>query len=211
LARLSKVKGIEYFLEAAAAVAKRFEEARFLIVGDLKDDPAYKASLKRQAIRLGLGRRVIFTGFRLDVPELLAEATISVLPCHTGEGLSNSILESMAAGLPIVATTVGGNPELVDDARTGILVPPRDAGALAGALSLLLSDAEMARRFGAAGRERAVKEFSLERMVRTTENFYLSLMDREIDHHAPIVENDSHDVIEDSSGKYSKLDLPPVG
>jgi len=211
LARLSKVKGIEYFLEAAAAVAKRCEEARFLIVGDLKDDPAYKASLKRQAIRLGLGRRVIFTGFRLDVPELLAEATISVLPCHTGEGLSNSILESMAAGLPIVATTVGGNPELVDDGRTGILVPPRDAGALAGAISLLLSDADMARRFGAAGRERALKEFSLERMVRTTENFYLSLMNREIDHHVPTLENDSHDVIEDSGGKYSKLDLPPVG
>lgn len=212
LARLSKVKGIEYFLEAAGAVAKRFEDARFLIVGDLKDDPAYKSSLKRQAVRLGLGRRVIFAGFRLDVPEILAEASISVLPCHTGEGLSNSILESMAAGLPVVATTVGGNPELVDDARTGILVPPRDAGALAGAISLLLSGTEMARRFGAAGRERAMQEFSLERMVRTTENFYLSLMNREMHPQVANVENDSHDAIEDSSGgKYPKLDLPPVG
>jgi L-malate glycosyltransferase len=212
LSRLSKVKGIEYFLEAAAAVAKRFDEARFLIVGDLKDDPAYKASLKRQAIRLGLGRRVIFTGFRLDVPDVLAEATISVLPCHTGEGLSNSILESMAAGLPVVATTVGGNPELVDDGTTGLLVPPRDAGSLAAAISVLLDNPATARRFGAAGRERTVKEFSFERMVRATENFYLRSMNREITHPAASRENYPQDSVEDTrAGNYTKIDLPPVG
>src|SRR5262249_29647962 len=156
------------------------ENARFLIVGDFKDDPAYKASLTRMAVRLGLGRRVIFTGFRLDVPAILSEATVSVLPCHTGEGLSNSILESMAAGLPVVATTVGGNPELVDDGRTGFVVPPCDAGALANSISALLSDTAMARRYGAAGKERVLTEFSLKQMVRATEHFYLKLMQREI-------------------------------
>ncbi|HTM11122.1 MAG TPA: glycosyltransferase [Verrucomicrobiae bacterium] len=213
LARLSKIKGIEYFLEAAAAVAKRFEEARFLIVGDLKDDPAYKATLKRQAIRLGLGRRVIFTGFRLDIPEILSEATISVLPCHTGEGLSNSILESMGAGLPVVATTVGGNPELVEDGKTGILVPPRDSGALAGAISLLLADSAKARRFGAAGKERAAKEFSLERMARTMGNFYLQLMNREICEPVSTVETErryAEAALHQSGGNYPKIDLPPV-
>jgi glycosyltransferase involved in cell wall biosynthesis len=180
LSRLSKIKGIEYFLEAAAIVAKRVENARFLIVGDFKDDPAYKATLTRMAVRLGLGRRVIFTGFRLDVPDILSEATISVLPCHTGEGLSNSILESMAAGLPVIATTVGGNPELVDDGRTGLLVPPCDAGALAKSISILLTDTEIARRYGSAARQRVIKEFSLKEMVRSTEDFYLRFIEHEI-------------------------------
>jgi glycosyltransferase involved in cell wall biosynthesis len=175
LSRLSWYKGIEYFLEAAAQVSKRFEAARYLIVGGFKDDPNYIASLKRQAIRLGLGRRVIFAGFRLDVPDVLADADLSVLPCHSGEGLSNALLESMAAGLPIVATTVGGNPEVVEEGATGLLVPPRDGEALGRSISLLLADSEMARRFGRAGRERAAKHFSIERMIRETENFYLGL------------------------------------
>lgn len=177
LSRLSRIKGIGPFLEAAALVTKRCEDARFLIVGDINDDPGYTATLKRQAVRLGLGRRVIFAGFRLDVPEILSEATISVLPCETGEGLSNSILESMAVGLPVIATTVGGNPEIVADGRTGLLVPPGDPGALAQAISLLLADPDMARRFGAAGKQRVVEEFSLERMVRVTEKFYLDLLE----------------------------------
>jgi glycosyltransferase involved in cell wall biosynthesis len=178
LSRLSRVKGIEYFLEAAAAVSRRFEAARFLIVGGFKEDPNYIASLKRQAIRLGLGRRVIFTGFRLDVAEVLSDADVSVLPCHTGEGLSNALLESMAAGLPIVATTVGGNPEVVEEGATGLLVPPRDSESLARAISSLLADPEMARRFGAAGRERAARHFSIDRMVRETESLYLKLAEK---------------------------------
>ena len=177
LARLSRFKGIEYFLQAAAIVAKRFDEARFLVVGDLIYDPAYRSELKRQAVRLGLGKRVIFTGFRLDVPEVLSEASISVLPCHSAEGLSNSLLESMAVGLPVVATTVGGNPEVVDEGRTGILVPPREAEALAQAISLLLANPEKARRFGAAGRERVARHFSLDRMAQDTEALYMKLLE----------------------------------
>jgi glycosyltransferase involved in cell wall biosynthesis len=176
LARLSAIKGIEYFLEAAVITARRFENARFLIVGDLKDDPAYRATLKRFADRLGLGRRVIFTGFRLNVAEVLAEATVSVLP-SLAEGLSNTLLESMAAGLPIVATRVGGNPEVVEDGATGLLVPPRDASALAQAISRLLAHGEMARRFGDAGRRRVARHFSLERMTQDTEGLYRELLE----------------------------------
>jgi L-malate glycosyltransferase len=209
LSRLSKVKGIDYFLEAAATVAKRFEEARFLIVGDFKDDPAYKATLKRQAIRLGLGRRVIFTGFRLDVQEILSEAIMSVLPCHAGEGLSNAILEAMAAGLPVVATTVGGNPELVADGKTGLLVPPRDPGALANAMSLLLADPRKAQAFGAAGKQRVMTEFLLERMVRETENFYLRAVNRDIGQ--PDQDSETYpEAVEDGRRPYRKVDLPPV-
>jgi len=210
LSRLSKVKGIDYFLEAAATVAKRFEEARFLIVGDFKDDPGYKATLKRQAIRLGLGRRVIFTGFRLDVQDILSEATMSVLPCHAGEGLSNAILEAMAAGLPVVATTVGGNPELVADGRTGLLVPPRDPGALANAMSLLLADPRKAQGFGAAGKHRVETEFSLERMVHDTEHFYLRALNRDSGQPEKDREAYPEAAVENGRRRYRKIDFPPA-
>jgi glycosyltransferase involved in cell wall biosynthesis len=184
LARLHPVKGIEYFLEAAAAVAARFPHARFLVVGQgavLRDgaivETPYKRQLEAAAGALGLGGRVAFTGFRLDVPELLAEVAVSVLPCTGNEGLSNSVLESMAAGVPVVATTVGGNPEVVEDGLSGLLVPPRDAGALARAIGAVLADPALAARLGQAGRERVRSHFSEAEMVRRTERLYLSLLD----------------------------------
>lgn len=173
LSRLHSMKGIDYFLEAAAMVATRFPEARFLIVGD----GPYREELERYAVRLGLGQRVIFTGLRLDVPEVLSGVTVSVIP-SLSEGLSNTLLESMAAGAPVVATKVGGNPEVVEDGVTGLLVPPRDPGALARAISLLLEDPPMALSLGRAGRQLVAERFSIERMVRQTENLYLRLMSR---------------------------------
>jgi glycosyltransferase involved in cell wall biosynthesis len=183
LARLHPFKGIEHFLEAAAIVAGRFQDARFLIVGEGQiivngqvEDSAYKRELERHALRLGLGGRVVFTGFRLDVPELLSEVAVSVLPCVSSEGLSNSLLESMAAGVPVVATRVGGNPEVVEEGVTGLLVPPRDPQALASGICRLLENPELGSRFGRAGRQRVTQHFSLERMVRETETLYLQLI-----------------------------------
>jgi len=95
------MKGIQYFLDSAVILAARFPEARFLIVGD----GASRGELERYAAHVGLGSRIVFTGFRNDVSELLSEATVSVLP-SLAEGLSNSLLESMAAGVPVVATRV---------------------------------------------------------------------------------------------------------
>jgi glycosyltransferase involved in cell wall biosynthesis len=111
------------------------------------------------------------------VPEVLAEVAVSVLP-SLSEGLSNSVLESMAAGVPVVATAVGGNPEAVEDGVTGVLVPPRDPLALARAICGLLEDRPRAARFGQAGRQRVVERFSDERMVRETEGFYGDLLAR---------------------------------
>jgi L-malate glycosyltransferase len=183
-ARLGPLKGIEYFLEAAAQVAAGFPEVRFLVVGEgriVEDgvivDSPYKRELERKAARLGLARRVVFTGFRLDVPELLAEVAVSVLP-SLSEGLSNAVLESMAAGVPVVATRVGGTPEAIEDGVNGLLVPPRDAGAIARAVSRLLADAGWGTRLGQAARQRVVDRFSQEHMVRRTERFYLDLLDR---------------------------------
>ncbi|HKQ63164.1 MAG TPA: glycosyltransferase, partial [Candidatus Polarisedimenticolaceae bacterium] len=166
-------KGIDYFLAAAVRVAAEYDDARFLIVGD----GVSRRELESTARRLGLGERVIFTGARLDVPQILSEATISVLPTLT-EALSNSLLEATAAGVPVVATQVGGNPEVVADGETGLLVPAEDAAGLAQAILRLLARPELRERFGAAGRQRAERLFSVTRMVRATEKLYLELLER---------------------------------
>jgi len=177
LSRLNPMKGIEYFLEAAVPVSRRFPAVRFLIIGggSYTGDGSYKAEIERLAVSLGLDQRVIFTGFRTDVQEILPEINISVLP-SLSEGLSNSLLESMAAGVPAIATKVGGTPEAVEDGTTGLLVPPRDSGALVKAMTLLLENPELARSFGEAGRRRVITLFSIEKMVRQTESLYLSLL-----------------------------------
>lgn len=172
--RLNRLKGIEYFLEAAAQLMGRFEEARFLIVGDSVSQ-AYRDELEACAARLGLGARVVFTGFRGDVPELLSEVSVSVLP-SLAEGLSNVVLEAMAAGVPVVATSVGGTPEMVENGVTGLLVPPRDATALAEAIGSLLADPARGRSIGRAARERVAERFSLEATVRETESLYAGLL-----------------------------------
>jgi glycosyltransferase involved in cell wall biosynthesis len=91
------------------------------------------------------------------------------------EGLSNVILEAMAAGLPVVATRVGGNPELVQDGRTGFLVPKEDERELARTIACLLDDPVSARKFGEAGRERIIREFSIRHLLKQTEELYLRL------------------------------------
>jgi glycosyltransferase involved in cell wall biosynthesis len=181
-ARLVPAKGIEYFLQAAAGVAQRFPEARFVVVGEsrvVRDgvivESPYKRELVQYASRLGLNGRVLFTGFRMDIPEVLPDVTLSVLP-SLSEGLPNSVLESMAAGVPVVATGVGGTPEAVQDGVSGLLVPPSDAVALERAICSLLEDRALAARLGRAAEQRVSEHFSNEQMVRRTERFYLSLL-----------------------------------
>jgi len=170
--RLNQMKGIQYFLDAATILARRCPEVRFLVVGDGEN----RKELEEYASRLGLGQRTVFTGFRSDVPELLSEAAVSVLP-SLSEGLSNSLLESMASGVPVVATCVGGNPEVIEHGFTGLLVPPRDSAALAAAVGRVLEDKELAVSFAQAGVRRVTELFSMERSVRETEHLYQRLVE----------------------------------
>ncbi len=180
LARVNRLKGVEYFIAAAGAVAASFPQARFLVIGDallmtdgvVGPNADYKRELEDLIRQHGLAGRVIFTGFRLDVPELLREVTVSVHP-SLSEALSNAVLESMAAGVPVVATRVGGTPEIIEDGVTGVLVPPRDSSALAQAICQILGDRGLAARIGHAGRRRIREHFSLEKMVRETERLYV--------------------------------------
>jgi glycosyltransferase involved in cell wall biosynthesis len=170
--RLNPMKGVEYFLDAASIVAERFPDVRFLVAGD----GGSRKELEDRARRLGLEARIVFTGFRSDVRELLSEAAISVLP-SLSEGTSNTLLESMAAGLPVVATQVGGNPEVIEDGVSGLLVPPRDSAEIAAAVGRLLEDEGFARRLGQAGMRRVSELFSLSGSVQQTEHLYQRLIE----------------------------------
>lgn len=178
LSRLSRMKGVEDFLDAAATVASRVENAHFLVIGDNinPDGSAYRRELEARAARLDLASRVTFTGFRLDVPRLLSAVAVSVLP-SLSEGLSNTILESMAAGAPVVATRVGGSAEALEHGVDGLLVPPRDPAALSRAIMWMLEHPEEARAFGRRARARVAEEFSLARMIRETECLYARLLE----------------------------------
>jgi L-malate glycosyltransferase len=176
--RLNRLKGIEHFLEAAASVGRRFPDARFVVIGDTSPaERSYFYLLAGLAERLGIRDRVVFTGLRRDVPDLLACAAVSVMP-SLNEALPNVLLESMAAGAPVVSTRVGGTPEAVEDGVTGLLVPPGDAGALARAINRLLSDPDLAARLGQSGREFVRRRFSMDAMVRATERLYHTLLEK---------------------------------
>jgi L-malate glycosyltransferase len=185
VARLNSKKGVEDFIDAAAIISWNRPDVRFLIVGaghvahrgTFTEDIGYRQTLVDRAKRLGLQDRVLLTGYRADVPALLAEAAISVLPSHS-EGLSNTLLESMASGIPVVATRVGGTPEAVEHGVTGLLVPPSDPQSLAESIGRLLSDAKFAARIGAAGRQSVRDRFGMDRMVHATEQLYLDLLIR---------------------------------
>lgn len=125
---------------------------------------------------MNLSHRVIFTGERNDIPQLLQEIDLSVLP-SLSEGLSNSLLEAMAAGLPVVATNVAGNPEVVQDGQTGLIVPARSGAALSRAMIRILESRALAQRFGEAGYKRVKNHFSLTATVRRTEDLYTALLD----------------------------------
>jgi glycosyltransferase involved in cell wall biosynthesis len=168
--RLSPEKDVDNLLRATALVAGQRPDFRLEVAGDGPCMPA----LRQAAAELGLDRNVTFLGEVRDVPALLARAGFFVLPSLT-EGISLTLLEAMARGLPVIATRVGGNPEVVVDGETGVLVPPSDPGQLAQAILHLLPDLEGRRRMGLAGRKRVEEFFSVRRMVAEYEACYLQL------------------------------------
>lgn len=144
-ARLNAQKGHDTLLEAIAEVP----EALFLLAGDGPE----RERLEARAAELGLGERVRFLGRREDVPQLLAACDVFALP-SLYEGSSLAVLEAMAAGIPVVSSAIGGTEELIDDGRSGLLVPPGDAAALTAALRRVLGDRQLREELAAAARER---------------------------------------------------------
>lgn len=167
--RLEPVKGLDYLLQALAAALPKEPRLRLLLVGQGR----CRDELEAQAQALGIRDRVHFAGFRTDVKALLGTADIFCIP-SLSEGLPFALLEACNAALPVVATAVGGMAALLEDGRTAVLVPPRDAHALAAALLKLAADADLCARLGAAARALIERQPTREAMlVRTFEAYGL--------------------------------------
>jgi glycosyltransferase involved in cell wall biosynthesis len=171
VARLEPAKDHATLLQAIALLGRRRPHLHLAIIGD----GSQREELGRLARELGLRDRVHFTGFRTDSAEWLQSLDLSVLS-SLKEGLSNTVIESMAAARPVVATDVGGNAEVIREGETGFLVPPRQPAELAQALAQATESPELMRRLGMAGRERVESLFTVRAMVRRTEQLYRELL-----------------------------------
>jgi sugar transferase (PEP-CTERM/EpsH1 system associated) len=160
--RLDPIKDYPTLLRAFEHVKRRASHAVLLIVGD---------GPERNRLKALAGNGVFFLGERTDVPQLLRTFNVFVLPSRN-EGISNTILEAMATSLPVIATRVGGNPELVEEGSTGFLVPPGDFESMASTILCYFYDKDLKSMHGRAARDRAVKQFSVEKMVRSYEEVY---------------------------------------
>lgn len=143
VASLKPIKGQKYLLEALRGIVDHYRDVRVLLVGDGED----RGGLEELASALGVTEHVHFLGNRLDIPAILSASDIFAMP-SLSEGISMSILEAMAAELPVIATAVGGNPDIILDKVTGLLVAPADNSAMATALGRVISDREFARSLG---------------------------------------------------------------
>jgi sugar transferase (PEP-CTERM/EpsH1 system associated) len=171
--RLDPVKNQTALLEVLATLTATQPRLRVVIAGTGPE----RESLTRAVGERGLADKVALLGQRNDVPDVLNLLDVFILP-SLGEGMCNTILEAMAVGLPVVATRVGGNPELVDDGVTGRLVPVCDDSALARAIALYAGDEGLRRKHGAAGRRRVVEEFSVGAMAERYLQLYRSEVER---------------------------------
>ena len=169
----SRSKNHRTFLKAAARLVSRFPNLKFLLVGD----GPLRSELEQFAIQLGIASRVIFLGDRRDIPEILASMDISVVPSES-ESQSNAVLESMAAGIAVVATNVGGTPELITDGESGLLVPPGREEELAEAIETFVTQPQFRAACANRGKEIAAKGFSLASVAQRYELLYEGLLSR---------------------------------
>lgn len=173
--RLQAVKNQALLLEAfARLLADRPAERARLRLALIGDGPE-RGRLERMAVEAGMADRVDFAGWNDDVAASLASLSVFVLP-SLNEGISNTVLEAMACGLPVVATAVGGTPELVSNGETGFLVDSGDVAGMAGRLAAYLDSPGLRQRHGTAARGRACHEFSIERMVADYDTLYRRLL-----------------------------------
>jgi glycosyltransferase involved in cell wall biosynthesis len=171
VARLVPIKNHRLFLQAAKAVAETMPQARFLVVGDGE----LREELEAYAHDLGLDGKAIFTGWRRDLPRLYADLDVVALT-SINEGTPVSLIEGMAAAVPVVATAVGGVPDVVVDGETGYLVQEEDVQGMAEAIIELLKNPEKARKMGSAGREAVYPRFTAQTLLANIKELYGELL-----------------------------------
>ncbi|NIV31233.1 MAG: glycosyltransferase [Anaerolineae bacterium] len=202
--RLDWWKGHQYFLEAMAEVARRIPSLRGLIVGAPENTPRnreYYQELQCLTKSLGLDGKVVFTGYRGDVPRLMSALDVVVLSSSAPEPFGRVVIEGMAAGKPVVATAAGGVLDIIDDGVDGLLVPCRDSRAMAETILELLSDREKAQRIGLAARRRVEEQFTVQRHVSAIQQVYDAVLGTPQGHRAGAVH-------QDATGRASLKPLP---
>ena len=170
IARLDEQKGVTYLLRAVPAIKAKIPEAQLLIVGD----GTLRGALQEEARQLGIADDVIFAGERRDVARLYKSMDVKVIS-SIFEGTTLTVFEAMAAGTPVVATTVDGVEEVIEDGSTGLLVPPKDPESIADAVTSLLNAPERRRRLSERAKE-AVKQYDVRTTMRRIENLYETLL-----------------------------------
>jgi glycosyltransferase involved in cell wall biosynthesis len=174
IANMRESKGYEYFVQAARHVANLHPHVRFVAVGEIDKTIGEKMGTLVQ--QMALQDHFLFLGFREDIPAILKDLDVFVLS-SVSEGFSLATVEAMAAGKPVIATRSGGPQEIIDDGYTGILVPPADSNALAARILELLENPQRAQELARAGRSKAARMFSVEKMVSDYEALYDGLLD----------------------------------
>jgi glycosyltransferase involved in cell wall biosynthesis len=176
MARLAPGKGIDEFIRAGRLLADRWPEVRLVVAGD----GPLRGEAQALCAQLGMEGRLYLVG-EIASPRELVGALDMLVVASTSEGSSVAAMEAMASGKPVVATAVGGVPEVVADGETGVLVRPGDPEALAAGIEALLRDPEKARRMGEHGRQRAAAKFDVRQMVARTKQVYADLLRHELE------------------------------
>jgi glycosyltransferase involved in cell wall biosynthesis len=175
IGRIDPEKGYEYFLESARIILQDVPNVRFLVIGEASNNHSFEKSLSEMSVEKGIDKKTIFTGFRRDIPQLIANMDVVVLPSEI-DACSRVLFESMAMQKPLVAANAGGTPEVVQDGITGLLVKPGDSSDMAKCVKRLLDDKNLAEQYGKAGRKRVEEMFTIERNIKETEGVYLELL-----------------------------------
>lgn len=172
VSRLDPLKGQDTLLKAAAVLKERYPDLKVVLAGDTsKKQKSYRAHLEHLASLVEIKENVLFLGHQRNVEDLTGAFDVAVLPSRD-EGLGRSIMEAMAAGIPTVASRVGGIPELVEDGVTGFLVPPDDHLELARAIDTILANASLMKKMGEAARRKAEREFDIRDHAMAVQDLY---------------------------------------
>ncbi|MFZ5595490.1 MAG: glycosyltransferase family 4 protein [Bacillota bacterium] len=170
-ARLAPQKGVDIFIRAAAELSRRRDDIVFLVIGD----GPLRSGLETMSRELGLKDRLFFTGYRKDMNRIMPCLDVFVL-ASVSEGMPLAVLEAMASGRPVIASRVGGIPEVIDDGVNGLLVSPGDVTGLVRAVERVIDDGKMAESMGEEGRRLVMRNFTVSKMASETEKVYIELV-----------------------------------
>lgn len=171
IGRIAPIKGHEYLIRSATEVISKIPNAKFMIVGD----GPIRSKMEELASQLKISDKVIFTGIRMDIPECLSVMDLFVLP-SLNEGMGRALVEAMAMRVPVIASNIGGIPEVIVDGETGLLVPSKNSEVLAKAIIRLSKDKKLAEKLSQAGYEKAHLDFGIETMVNNISSVYQEMI-----------------------------------